>query len=170
MATACLPATFPWDVRVFWRSVRWLGVCLLVPVLTANAGCNRQQRQVTCDLSLRQQAEGPDTTVAADPAELYIPEGAQVRIVVHNQTPTPHNFVLLQPGHIDGVLATTAPGEGKSSADMASPDVLVRGTWIPPQARQTTAFAAPPPGHYEFTCTCGTASHRRPLRGKLIVQ
>ena len=168
MATASLPASCPRDVRISTCVVRWLGVCLLWPALLADTGCNRRPREVTCDLSLRQVERGNEPMVAAEPSELYIPEGSQVRIAVHNQTPTPHNFVLLQPGRIEAVLAI--PPSGQPGADMARSDVLVQGTWIPPQARQTTAFAAPPAGHYEFTCTCGTASHRRPIRGKLIVQ
>jgi len=147
-------------------------------LLLSSLGCNRKPREVTLDLTLREISQAGTSAVVAEPPELYVPEGAQVRILVRNATQQAHNFVLVQPGHIDDVLATTpnakadAKADSKNDTKAEAPDaqVLTRGPWVAPQSTQATRFPAPLAGHYEFTCACGTASHPRPLRGKLIVQ
>lgn len=165
MAVACLLVSrVPGRCSLTW-SARWARV-LPALLLTMALGCNRRPREVTCDLTLRNASGGGESTVLAEPAELYIPEGTQVHILVHNQTEQAHNFVLIQPGHIEDVLAAPSP----PSVDSKDSPVLAQGSWVAPHSTQGTRFAAPSAGHYEFTCSCGTASHRGPLRGKLVVQ
>lgn len=167
MASASVSASCVVSLCVLIRSARWIALAFSL-LLVCLVGCNRRTREVTYDLTLRQSPDGSESTVVAEPVELYIAEGTQVRILVRNATPQAHNFVLVQPGRIEEALASA--GSMEARADSRNTAVLERGPWIAPQSTQATRFAAPAPGHYEFTCTCGTAGHRKPLRGKLIVQ
>ena len=167
MAAASVSASCVVGLCLPIRSARWIRFAFFL-LLVCLVGCNRRTREVTYDLTLRQTSNGSEATVVAEPVELYIAEGTQVRILVRNATQQAHNCVLVQPGRIEEALASA--GSTAASADARNPAVVERGPWIAPQSSQATRFAAPAPGHYEFTCTCGTASHRTPLRGKLIVQ
>lgn len=134
------------------------------------AGCNRRPREVDFDVTLRSDPHAPRPTIAAEPGDLYVPGGTLVRLLVHNRGSSVHNIVLVQPGHIDEVLASSAAAPGDHSREAAQAAVLARSGWVAPGATGVVAFVSPPPGYYEFTCTCGTASHGSPLRGKLVVQ
>lgn len=121
-------------------------------------------------MTLRADPHAPRPTIAAEPGDVYVPDGTLVRLLVHNRASSVHNLVLVHPGHVDAVLAATAAAPGERSQEAAQAAVLARSGWVAPGATGVVAFVAPPPGYYEFTCTCGTASHASPLRGKLVVQ
>jgi hypothetical protein len=143
---------------------------LLLGMLGVLASCNRRPREVDFDLTLRPDPHAPRPTIVADPIDVYVPGNTLLRVLVHNQSSSVHNFVLLQPGHIDEVLSASTAAPGGPIAEAAHAAVLARSSWVAPGQTQVVAFVAPPAGYYEFTCTCGTASHTSPLRGKLVVQ
>lgn len=154
--------------RLLGRAARL--ALLLLPVVLAIAGCNRRPREVDFDLTLQPDPHAPRPTVAAQPSDVYVPGGTLVRLLVHNRSASVHNLVLVQPGHIDEVLSAAAATPSDRSAEAAQAAVLARSPWVAPGQTQAVAFVAPPAGYYEFTCTCGTANHGTPLRGKLVVQ
>lgn len=150
--------------RVGKRFRVWLPIALLL------IGCNRRPREVDFDLTLLPDVSAPRPTIGSAPPELYVPAGTLVRVLVHNRSSSVHNFVLVQPGHVDDVLAAATAPPGDRSAEGAQAAVLARSPWVAPGQSQAVVFVAPPAGYYEFTCTCSTASHGSPLRGKLVVQ
>lgn len=150
----------------------WVALLLLL-VGGGGAGCNRRPREAPRDISYRMAPATEGGGVIA-PAEVYAPADTLVRVILHNATAETHNFVLVQPGRVDEVLASarapTTGMAGDASEQKALAAILARGPWVAPGEKKAVAFTAPPAGFYEFTCTCDSASHHTPIRGKFVVQ
>lgn len=167
MTAPALPRPTTCHATRLGQGLGWLGLLAAVALALA---CNRRPREVDLDVTLVNDVHAPRPSITTEPIDVYVPAGTLVRLLLHNHTSSVHNFVLVQPGHIDEVLAAAAAPPGDRSAEAAQAAVLARSPWVAPGQRQVVAFVAPPAGYYEFTCSCSTASHPSPLRGKLVVQ
>jgi plastocyanin len=70
-----------------------------------------------------------------DPDEVSVPAGAQVSVTFENRSALPHNLTFSEP-----INVATSPA-------------------VAPGASETTEFAAPAPGDYDFHCTIHPGMH-----------
>jgi azurin len=91
-------------------------------------------------------------------AALEAPAGSTIKLVLSNTTNPDdeigHNWVLVQPGQEDAVLASgVAAGDDRDWLDDKDPGIIAASKLIEGNERNSVSFAAPPPGTYTFLCT-----------------
>jgi azurin len=84
--------------------------------------------------------------------------GSKITLTFHNRTnpddEVGHNWVLVQPGQEDSVLASgTAAGDDNDWLDKDDPGIIAATALIEGDAKDKITFDAPAPGTYTFLCT-----------------
>jgi azurin len=120
----------------------------------------------------------PESPTAATPAEVKLaidtakgakdfhyavdalsaPAGSSITLTLNNVTnpddEVGHNWVLVQPGQEDAVLASAmAAGDDKDWLDKTDPGIIAATRLIEGDETNSVTFDAPAPGRYTFLCT-----------------
>ena len=112
------------------------------------------------------------TETRFDKPILEAPAGSRITVEMKNSTPRGErimqNWVLVQPGQVEPVLADTANESLDTSfIKKGDPRVIAFTFSIVGSQIAAVSFDAPPPGRYPFICT--TPRHET-MRGELVIR
>jgi azurin len=148
-----------------------LGVVVSMGILSAVAVASQSGPGVAPGQAASQQPSASGVAVALEvdtapepedfafvQTELVAPAGSTITLTLNNLTDADdevgHNWVLVQPGQEDSVLANgIAAGDDKDWLDVDDPGIIAHTSLIEGADSDSVTFPAPPPGTYTFLCT-----------------